>query len=61
MYMAGMLLATHLFLLSAETGITAVYVRPSGLQFRNCRLVMVPALFFPEHVGVESVVARVVS
>ena len=56
-----MLLATHLFLLSAETGITAVYVRPSGLQFRNCRLVMVPALFFPEHVGVESVVARVVS
>ena len=39
-------LATHLFLLSAEAGISAVYVRPSGLQDRSCRLVMVPASLF---------------
>ena len=29
---AGLPLATHLFLLSAEVGSSAVYVRPSGLQ-----------------------------
>ena len=42
---AGLLLATHLFLLSAEVGIFAVYVRPSGLQDHSCILVMVPASF----------------
>ena len=40
---AGLPLATHLFLLSAEAGISAVYVRPSGLQDRRRTLVMVPA------------------
>ena len=42
---AGLPLATRLFLLSAEAGISAVYVRPSGLQDRSCGLVMVPASF----------------
>ena len=37
---AGLLLATRLFLLSAEVGISVVYVRPSGLQDHSCRLVM---------------------
>ena len=32
----GLLLATHLFLLSAEVGISAVYVRPSDLQDGSC-------------------------
>ena len=41
----GLLLATHLFLLSAEVGISAVYVRPPGHQDHSCRLVMVPASF----------------
>ena len=36
-------MATHLFLLSADLGISAVHVRPSGLQDRSCMLVMVPA------------------
>ena len=38
-------LATHLFLLSADVGICAIYVRPSGLQDRISILVMVPASF----------------
>ena len=42
---AGLLLATRLFLLSAEVGISAVYVRPSGLKYPCCSLVMVPASF----------------
>ena len=42
---AGLLLATRLFLLSAEVGISAVYVRPSGLKDPSCSLVMVPASF----------------
>ena len=37
---AGRPLATRLFLLTAEVGISAVYVWPSGLQERSCRLVM---------------------
>ena len=42
-YIAGLPLATRLFLLSADAGISAVYVRPSGLQDRSCGSVMVPA------------------
>jgi len=42
---AGLLVATRLFFLSAGVGISAVYVRLSGLQDCSCRLVMVPASF----------------
>ena len=40
----GLPLATSLFLLSAEAGISAAYVLPSGLQDCGCRLVMAPRL-----------------
>ena len=42
---AGLLLATHFVLLSAEAGTSAVHVQPSGLQDRSCRLVKMPASF----------------
>ena len=41
----GLLLATLFLLLSAEASISSVYVQPSDLQDRSCRLVMVPASF----------------
>ena len=44
-YTSGLLLATRLFRLSAQTGISAVNVQPSGLQDRSGWLVMVPASF----------------
>ena len=60
---AGLLLASRLFLLSAEVDSSAVNVRPSGLQDNSCMLVMVPASSssFFKHVDIESVVARVLS
>ena len=42
---AGLPLATHFILLSAEAGLSAVCFWPSGLQDSSCRLVMVPASF----------------
>ena len=43
-HVAGLLLAAHFVLLSAEANVTAVHAQLSGLQGHSCRLMTVPAL-----------------